>query len=462
LSARWANKQLVPIRDLNPSVSPEVADAIERALAVQPEDRWSSAAEFLDALPVAHPTRQPDVRASGPTPPSPTAPIAAAAAPATRPGPDAPAQPRRAWVVPAVVITLVVLGAGGAGLWSTGALQSLFGASGTAATPTALATATLEVALARPTSTPTLVPTLANTATEPPPTPTVPPTDTPILETPTPAATPRGGGSQIAFVSERSGPPQVYLVNVDGSDVTQLTFTPDGACQPEWSPDGQRLLFISPCRQKDDQYPLAAIYIMNADGTNVQQIITVLGGVFDASWSPAGIAFTHLETNRPGVWEADEQGRGAHQVSQLRSSDSQPSWSPSGDKLVFMNTSRAGFPTIFWMFRDGTFDGASPDQVTRVQSALSPAWSPLGDQVAYISSGQIWTVKWDARGFGAVQLTNRGPNADPDWSPDGNWITFESWRDAANHEIYIMGSNGGLQTRLTDDTAADYQPVWRP
>jgi Tol biopolymer transport system component len=252
-------------------------------------------------------------------------------------------------------------------------------------------------------------------------------------------------------------------MGVDGSEPKQLTFIPDGACQPEWSPDGASLLFISPCSGKDTDYPRAAIYHMQADGSNVRFFISLgVGSVFDADWSEAGIVFTYLESNQPRLWKATASGTDTQQISQARADDEHASWGPEGDKLVFVNTSRIGVPTLMWMFADGTFNGSSPDQVSRDQTASTPAWSPLGDLVAYIVSQQVWVVKWDAKGFNAVQLTNRGPNADPDWSPDGLWLTFESWRDAANHDIYIMTSNGGLQTRLTEDPAADYQPAWRP
>ena len=128
-----------------------------------------------------------------------------------------------------------------------------------------------------------------------------------------------------------------------------------------------------------------------------------------------------------------------------------------------MNTSRTGNPTIYWVFDDGSFTGSNPNQVTRNQEANSPDWSPTGDLIAYMADDtHIWIVKWDAVGYGSIKLTTKGPNADPDWSPDGQWITFESWRDAANHDIYIMTGNGGMQTRLTDDAAWDYQPAWRP
>jgi TolB protein len=274
--------------------------------------------------------------------------------------------------------------------------------------------------------------------------------------------TPRGGGGQIAFVSERNGGlPQIFVMNADGSNQTRLTNQPEGACQPEWSPGGQKLLFISPCRRKAAEYLGAALYSMNADGTNVEPCVSMIGGVDDASWSASGIAFTFLENGQPRIYVAGSCGSGS-QISKAQSDDSQPSWSSGGDRLVFENTSRAGRPTIYWMFKDGTFNGSSPDQVTRDQDAVAPAWQPNGNYIAYVVNTQIWVVQWDKVGFGNQPLTNRGPNDDPKWSPDGQWLTFESWRDAANHDVYIMTSSGSLQTRLTDDPAADYHPAWRP
>jgi Tol biopolymer transport system component len=282
-------------------------------------------------------------------------------------------------------------------------------------------------------------------------------------EIPTLAATPiGGGGGQIAFASEQTGLPQIFLIDLNGRNLTQLTTIPDGACQPAWSPDGERLLFTSPCREKRDDYANSAIFIMNPDGSAVAPLISLVGGVYDADWSQEGIVFTWLEDGMEALWVADANGRNQRRLSIGRARDSQPSWSPGGDKLAIMNTSRAGSPTIFWIFGDGTFNGSNPDQVTRDQIASQPAWSPLGDLVAYVSNQNIWVVPWEGVGFGAARISDKGPNEGPSWSPDGQWIAFETWRDAANHDIYIMTGNGGQPTRITSHTAREFHPAWRP
>jgi len=47
----------------------------------------------------------------------------------------------------------------------------------------------------------------------------------------------------------------------------------------------------------------------------------------------------------------------------------------------------------------------------------------------------------------------------PDWSPDGEWIAFTSFRDG-NNEIYIVRPNGNRETRLTNSPISDWQPRW--
>ena len=75
-----------------------------------------------------------------------------------------------------------------------------------------------------------------------------------------------GGGSEdskIAFHSDRDGDDEIFVMNADGTGVTQLTDNDDYDGFPVWSPNGKQIAFMGN-RDGDRE-----IFVMNADGSNV-------------------------------------------------------------------------------------------------------------------------------------------------------------------------------------------------
>ena len=143
-------------------------------------------------------------------------------------------------------------------------------------------------------------------------------------------------GSHIAFVSDRTGHSEIYIMNADGSNVVRRTFSESFTRNPAWSPDGARIAYSS----------------SSNGGAN----ISVVGAM---SGSPSVL----FET--PGRIAA-------------------PSWSPDGTKLALVSDSYAyDFVwDIFTINADGTNFTALTDDIFDHFDYLSPRWSPGGTKIA--------------------------------------------------------------------------------
>ncbi len=287
-----------------------------------------------------------------------------------------------------------------------------------------------------------------------------------ITATSMPQGTPQGGGKgEIAFVSERSGLPQIFLMNADGTDVEQLTYESEGACQPEWSPDGMQLAYISPCDGRKERYDGASIFILSLENNRSDLISTLATGDYDPAWSPDGtrLAFTSLQTGKPQIF-IYEFATGTAQILMNRSIVSRmPAWSPDARQIVYVSLSPVtNQPIIFIVDADGERD---PKGVLgqNFPEAYRPDWSPEGDLVLFDLGGEsqiggrLIASNQDAPINTALSLVES-----PVFSPDAQWLVCDGVQDVPGRDIFLMLRTGARLTRLTDDPADDYQAVWRP
>jgi len=459
LERAMGRDHLTPIRKRNPNLSSGVARAIEKALEVRPDDRYQTMAEFAAALRAAsgasRPTRRPmpfvEAAPAAPSAPAKTTIATPKSQPVAPPTPRAGR--RRLWPLLLVAI-LGVLALFGA-FMLVPALAAVLGALTTpsqAASPSARPSPTLVQALFVPTSP-------ANEASLP--------TDTVAATTPTPGATPVGGGAgQIAFASTRNGDvAQIYLVNFDGSDPTKLTSMADGACQPAWSPDGSRLAFISPCNANREIYSGAQIFVMNADGSNLTPLSTVPGGDFDPVWSPDGkhIGFTSMRDRHAQIYTYDLEAGTATNLSRNAAAEMQPVWSPAGPEMLF--TSQRGDSTEIWIMSAQGGDGR---RFTRGGEDSHADW--VGSLILFERSiggiPRLMATRYEDS-FVANRVCPSGreaglPMAEGRLSPDRNWIALETWESGSNHEIAVMSASCTNFRLLTESPGHDFDPAWRP
>jgi eukaryotic-like serine/threonine-protein kinase len=488
--------KLTPLRTQNPKVSRKMASVIEKALELKPEDRYQTADDMKAALlgiigerPVSRPITitpppaGPMIAHFGPDEPirPPTnRPISHPTTP--------PLQPTGRNYFPVILITalvMIVIVAATAFLLSRAGIilqMTQVSPPATATQPTtnpalgnSANTIRLQTVFA---NTPSPVSSISTPATQ---NSSINGTTLPLLTPATTSTLSRVPTSipntntlgQIAYVSNRTGLPQVWMIDSNGSNQHQITNLKEGACQPDWSPDGQKIVFISPCSKRDTRYPKGNLFTMNIDGTNLVALDAGYGSNYDPDWSPDGIkiAYTKEISMFTQVFVLDLTNGKITAAIDDKLASKQPSWSPDGKLLAYILTKYSTDQVWILDLTSKAVFQLSHDQ-TRNDSR--PCWSPDGKTIYFTQSPldqfipEMAAIAYDPQGktkeysFPLANHPVPSPAGDEDISPDGDWVVFESWPEGGNHDIYIMTIEGDSVLRLTNDHKVDFQPAWRP
>ena len=264
-------------------------------------------------------------------------------------------------------------------------------------------------------------------------------------------------GTQIAFVSTVGRFKELFVMDLDGSNVRQLTQDRGLVFSPSWSRDGTRLVYTSYASKMPD------LYMTTVSGGGATRITKRPGLEIGAKFTPDGSALIS-SASFDGISKIvmfDLRGTIIKQLTKPSSIDVSPVYSPDGSQVAFCSN-RGGGPQIYIMGADGS----SPRRMSFADSnyCTSPAWSPKGDKIVYVCRmGGFQLFMAGPDGGSPVQLTFAGDNEDPSWSPDGRFIAFSSTNlGGGKKALGILSLLGGKPTKISQSKGDDSQPAWSP
>jgi len=272
--------------------------------------------------------------------------------------------------------------------------------------------------------------------------------------------TPGSAATEIAFITDRSGHREVFVMDADGQHARAATNSDSLKSFPDWLPSGDGVLYTSYTREG---HP--GLFMTSRGRAQAGELFRALlpgspkyRGVFDPTGS--SLAMVASAEGSSDIYTVDRDGRRLRRLTNNRAIEVGPTWSPDGEWIAFVSD-RSGSPQIYIMDKKGknlrrlTFQGGYN---------TAPAWSPDGRWIAYESrvGGQfdIWLV--DPSGEVLVPLiTHHRSDESPSWSPDGRKLAFSSTR-RGRADVYVVDVNGEQLARLTKNAGDNLSPDWGP
>jgi len=220
--------------------------------------------------------------------------------------------------------------------------------------------------------------------------------------------------SNIAFTSETSsGHKEIFVADVLGRDIRQITRHNNLVVSPKFSPDGKLL------------------------------------------------AYTTYHPGNPNLYITNwQEGKTTRAISRRPGLNLAPAWSPDGKTMV-ITLSVNGNPDLYLI----TTEGSILDRLTKNTGInVSPAWSPDGKHITFVSdrsgSPQIYIMNVKTKSVRRITFQGND-NTEPSWSPDGEWIAYSGLYEG-HYQVFIIKPEGGQSLQLTWYRDDHESPSWSP
>lgn len=270
--------------------------------------------------------------------------------------------------------------------------------------------------------------------------------------------------SGIAFVSIRSGNPQIHVRDSRGQEraITRGNGLPG---QPDWAAT-DRVAYVARVGAS------TRVFVTDAAGASVTRLTGDDASETSPSWSPDGQTVAYFSRPLTGgtvELRVTQLASGTTTTLARNARDMGPSpvsWSADGARLAFGAADDSGRPHVWFVQRDGSGLRNLSSKLTS-RGGAGPAISPDGSKVLWVADmrERAPVIVTDIASGDSTDLTPEklASNETARWSPDGRSIAFASARDAielGRNDVFVMNADGSNVRNLSRHPAEDFNPKW--
>lgn len=253
-------------------------------------------------------------------------------------------------------------------------------------------------------------------------------------------------GTRLAFISERSGKPEVYTSDLFAGEIRQITHDNALALSPRWAPDGRGIIYTS---YFERGFP--DIFHMDLGTYQRNTLVRFKGTNTGGRYSPNGsqIVMVLSGDGNPELYIGDTHARGLRRLTNTAAVEASPCFSPDGSQLVFTSDA-AGGPQLYVMSTVGGGASRLPTNLSRY--CAEPDWSRGNpNKIAFttrVGSGfQVAVYDLGTRSAAVVSKTPTDA-VEPAWLSDGRHLVYTQ-RSANKRALYILDTETGRATLIS-------------
>jgi len=258
---------------------------------------------------------------------------------------------------------------------------------------------------------------------------------------------------------------EIYSMKEDGTDKKRLTYSLGSDVEPTWSPDRQRIAFVS------SRTGSSKLYTMYADGTDVQQVTFGTGNDRNPSWSPDGKSLVFMSDRTANasmqIYTVNVDGTQLTRVTKDEFDYRDPVWSKTGSAiyasstrdgtgywhLYVMNTSGNGIKRLTSGNADDFDLNLSSDGAKVIFLRILPSMQNQIAELATMTGVDLGWVLWSQNP--QMQLSS------PSYSPDGEWFTYTQYNGPGTElVIYKQRMKQLGYAQLTGSFESNLQARW--